>query len=85
MVLLLGPSAQLRPVGARRLVLQAFFSDLAAYRSGADAGVPVQRNDQWFPRSPYAQCALLDAPLLNGEPPADAQLSRPPAFPARPD
>ena len=84
-VLLLGPSAQLRPVGARRLVLQAFFSDLAAYRSGADAGVPVQRNDQWFPRSPYAQCALLDAPLLNGEPPADAQLSRPPAFPARPD
>ncbi|CAK24761.1 hypothetical protein [Synechococcus sp. CS-197] len=84
-VLLLGPSAQLRPVAARRLVLQAFFSDLAAYRSGADAGVPVQRNDQWFPRSPYAQCALLDAPLLNGEPPADAQLSRPPAFPARPD
>lgn len=84
-VLLLGPSAQLRPVGARRLVLQAFFSDLAAYRSGADAGVPVQRNDQWFPRSPYAQCALLDVPLLNGEPPADAQLSRPPAFPARPD
>jgi len=84
-VLLLGPSAQLRPMAARRLVLQAFFSDLAAYRSGADAGVPVQRNDQWFPRSPYAQCALLDAPLLNGEPPADAQLSRPPAFPARPD
>lgn len=85
MVLLLGPSAQLRPVAARRLVLESFFADLAAYRSGADDGVPVQRDDQWFPRSPYAQCALLDAPLLNGEPSPDAQLSRPPAFPSRPD
>lgn len=85
MVLLLGPSAQLRPVAARRLLLETFFADLAVYRNGADDSVPVQRDDQWFPRSPYAQCALLDSPLLNGEPPPDAQLSRPPAFPYRPN
>ena len=85
MVLLLGPSAQFRPVIARRLLLESFFSDLAAYRSGAEHRVPVQRDDQWFPRSPYAQCALLDAPLLIGEPSPDTPLSRPPVFPSRPD
>ena len=56
-----------------------------AYRSGAEDRVPVQRDDQWFPRSPYAQCALLDAPLLIGEPSPDTPLSRPPVFPSRPD
>ena len=52
MVLLLGPSAQFRPVIARRLLLESFFSDLAAYRSGAEDRVPVQRDDQWFPAIP---------------------------------
>ena len=85
MVLLLGPSAQFRPVIARRLLLESFFSDLAAYRSGADDRVPVQRDDQWFPRSPYAQCALLEAPLLNGEPSPETPLSLPPVFPSRTD
>lgn len=85
MVLLLGPSAQFRPVIARRLLLESFFSDLAAYRSGAEDRVPVQSDDQWFPRSPYAQCALLDAPLLYGEPSPDTPLSHPPVFPSRPD
>ncbi|KZR86119.1 hypothetical protein MITS9509_02262 [Synechococcus sp. MIT S9509] len=85
LVLLLGPSAEQRPDQSRKLALEGFFKELNHYRSASETLPPVPKNDGWFPRSPYAQCALLDGPTLL-EPPADGiQAPQPPAFPPKPN
>ncbi|WP_255445086.1 hypothetical protein [Synechococcus sp. ROS8604] len=83
-VLFFGPGAQLRPDGPRRVELEGFFAELNQYRNGLRAGDMVWRDSEWFPRSPTAQCALLDVPLLVGEHPEGIKTSEPPPFPERP-
>ena len=84
-VLFFGPGAQLRPDAARRFELEGFFADLNQYRNGLRSGDMVWRDSEWFPRSPTAQCALLDVPLLVGDHPEGIKTSEPPIFPERPD
>ena len=83
-VLFFGPGAQLRPEASRRIALEGFFADLNQYRNGLSPGEMVWRNGDWFPRSPTAQCALLDVPLLVGDHPEGIETSEPPTFPERP-
>jgi hypothetical protein len=83
-VLFFGPGAQLRPDAARRFELEGFFAELTQYRNGLRPGDMVWRDSEWLPRSPTAQCALLDVPLLVGDHPEGIKISEPPAFPARP-
>ena len=84
-VLAFGPGAQMRPSAARELKLKSFFAELNVYRQGLSAGDYVRRDREWFPRSPTAQCALLDVPLWIGGDPEGGQFSDPPRFPDRPD
>ena len=84
-VLFFGPGAQFRPDATRRIALEGFFADLNQYRNGLRSGDMVWRDGDWFPRSPTAQCALLDVPLLVGEHPEGIKTSEPPSFPERPD
>lgn len=84
-VLFFGPGAQFRPDATRRIALEGFFADLNQYRNGLRSGDMVWRDGDWFPRSPTAQCALLDVPLLVGDHPEGIKTSEPPPFPERPD
>ncbi len=84
-VLFFGPGAQLRPDAARSFALETFFADLNQYRNGLRSGDMVRRDYEWFPRSPTAQCALLDVPLLVGDHPEGIKTSEPPVFPERLD
>ena len=84
-VLFFGPGAQLRPDAARSFELEGFFADLNQYRNGLRSGDMIWRDYEWFPRSPTAQCALLDVPLLVGDHPEGIKTSKPPAFPERLD
>ena len=83
-VLFFGPGAQLRPDAARRFELEGFFAELTQYRNGLRPGDMVWRDSEWFPRSPTAQCALLDVPLLVGDHSEGIKTSEPPRFPERP-
>ena len=84
LVLLLGPSAEQRPDQQRRLVMEGFFKELAAYQALSPSPPLVVKNDDWFPRSPYAQCALLDGPFLLEPPKQGGQAPQPPSFPSKP-
>jgi hypothetical protein len=83
-VLFFGPGAQLRPDAARRFELEGFFAELTQYRNGLRPGDMVWRDSEWLPRSPTAQCALLDVPLLVGDHSEGIKISEPPRFPERP-
>lgn len=83
-VLLLGPPAEQRPDQERRLVMEGFFKELAEYQAASPSPPLVQRNVDWFPRSPYAQCALLDGPFLLEPPMEGVQAPQPPFFPSKP-
>ena len=83
-VLLLGPSAEQSPDQERRLVMEGFFKELAEYQAASPYPPLVLRNVDWFPRSPYAQCALLDGPFLLEPPMEGVQAPQPPSFPSKP-
>jgi hypothetical protein len=48
-------------------VMQSFFSRLKGFNQTVSRQSLVLYNPEWMPRSPYAQCALLDRPLLRGD------------------
>lgn len=83
LVLVLGPSAAQRPDQERRLVLEGFFKELAEYQALSPALPLVVKNNDWFPRSPYAQCALLDGPFLFEPPKQGTPTPQPPSFPSK--
>ena len=84
LVLVLGPPAVQRPDQERRLVLEEFFKELAEYRALSQAPPLVVKNTDWFPRSPYAQCALLDGPFLLETRKQSIPAPQPPLFPSKP-
>ena len=73
MVLFFGPGAQLRPDAVRSFKLEGFFVGLNQYWNGLRSRGMVLGDRELFPRSPTAQCALLDVSLLVGDHPEGAK------------
>ena len=78
------PALRLQPSQDRRMQLDHFFAELKEYRSETSPSQPVRRDKDWLPRSPVAQCLMLDQPLWKGETSPPQGLAEPPSLILKP-